>query len=67
MPERCLAPVFRGQSIIGCVFLNLILGAVLLIALFAALFSESGRCWVKGILFRMRHCRDGNKDPNIAL
>jgi hypothetical protein len=70
VPERpapeCFAPVFGGTS--GLLrLLKILLYLVLVVSLLPFAWLPEVRCVIKQLLFRIRHSRTGNTDPNIPL
>jgi hypothetical protein len=64
--EGCYAPVFRGASGLEC--LAKILAWILLIILLAIFaWFPPVLCLIKQLTFRIRHCTEGNENPEIPL
>jgi len=70
MNKPCLAPIIGGSSIFVCSFKSLIylILMVFLVIVFILTFGSSKvLCKIRQLLFRIKHCRSGNSDPNIDL
>jgi len=70
MAKQCFAPVFEGASRCVCalkVLVYMLQLIALLILLIITLGSSAVLCMIKGVIFRMQHCREGNADPYIDL
>jgi hypothetical protein len=62
----CIAPVFEGSDAWACPFKSL--GYIAMaIPLLALAWIATIPCVVKGLLFRVKHCRRGNNNPCIEL
>ena len=59
----CAAPVFPAtRSWLTCLLQSILWGTMIVaLALFA--WIPSVRCTIKQLMFRIRHCQDGNSDP----
>jgi hypothetical protein len=64
---KCYAPVFKGtNNVIACIFLRIIYALVIaLLVLF--IWVPGVACRIKQYIFRMRHCLEGNENPEIEL
>lgn len=70
MYRPCYAPTFSPSSPLDCALLHIrlsILLAYLVLALLITFGSERIMCRIRQTQFRMRHCREGNRDPAIDL
>lgn len=69
--DSCYAPVFESSdSSLSCLLLALIYLLILLaliVVLILTFGSKSILCQIRQILYRIKHCRDGNADPEIDL
>ncbi len=66
MARECKAPVFKGNSVCACLILTItyiLVIAVLLIFI----WIPSVLCLIKQYVFRIKHCRKGNSNPDILL
>ncbi len=68
--SSCYAPVFEPSNPFVCL-LRAIIYALVLLALFVVLIFSLGSpgilCAIQQILFRIKHCGEGNSDPGIDL
>ena len=64
--DACVAPVFAGSSPWTCLMKS-VLWATLIIALALFAFLPSVRCTIRQLVFRIRHCRQGNRNPCRTL
>lgn len=62
----CLAPVFKGANVLSC-FIMAIIYLVVIVVLILFSWVPGVLCTIKGLLFRIRHCRRGNSNPCIGL
>jgi len=66
--EPCYAPVFdKPKHWIGCIYLRIVGGIVVAVLAIPAIWDWRSRCVLKGWMFRMAHCAEGNADASIVL
>ncbi len=65
--EECYAPQFKPQNWFICILLTIIFAIIIIILTLPALFSGSIRCYIKGLIFRIRNCCKGNTKRCIQL
>jgi len=63
----CVAPTFAPAGWLTCLGRLLVFGALIIALAIPALFSAEIRCTIKQLLFRIRHCSEGNTDPCRTL
>ena len=65
----CYAPVFAAHSPIVCLLLSILNAIALFFLLLFFLFTRDPAllCAIRRVKFRMKHCGDGNSDPNLVL
>ena len=67
--EKCYAPVFKPMNAFCCAWMNvaLLMGYIFWAAGCAFLGGEKARCCRAKILYKIKYCSIGNKDPNIEI
>ena len=63
----CVAPRFAPAGFLVCLGRMLVFGALIIALAIPALFSAEVRCTMRKLLFRIRHCGEGNRDPCRTL
>lgn len=68
----CYAPVFQGtRNAWVCTWLTIIYATVIMLLIIGTLglilLFPQGRCVIKGYVFRIRRCMEGNSDPEIEI
>jgi hypothetical protein len=68
---KCHAPVFSGESSFTCCMRALIYGAIIVLLLLATLclilLSEKGRCLIRQYQYKIKHCHEGNSNPDKII
>ena len=69
MTEKCYAPIFTGtRSIFACFYLMIIYTIIIMVLMLSLIWlTAEGRCLIKQYLFRIKHCKRGNNDPNRLI
>lgn len=71
MAEKCYAPVFGRRNWFSCIFLSFIFTLVIMLIMIGTLFLcplfPACRCLVSQYAYRIAHCTEGNRDPNVPL
>ncbi|MBK7627524.1 MAG: hypothetical protein IPJ16_10105 [Bacteroidales bacterium] len=65
--DNCYAPVFGPIPLFPAIFVVLILLIFVTILLLLSLFTEKVKCLVEKLLFIIRNCLKGNKNPCISI
>lgn len=63
---NCYAPIFPPSSLYECMVLRIVLAAALFI-LVPFFWIPGVMCRIRGISYRIRHCREGNSNECIEL
>ncbi len=70
MYRPCYAPLFAPSSADQCRLnqaRSVLLLTILIILLILTFGSEGIMCRIRDVLYRMRHCREGNENPRIDI
>ncbi len=64
---ECYAPIFQRNNWLACLILTIVYTVVIAALAIFALFSRKIRCYIKGLVYRIKHCRKGNSDRCVRL
>ena len=67
MADKCYAPVFKGtRNFFGCIILLIVYISAIIVLVFF-IWIPTVRCLIKQYVYRIRHCTEGNTNPEIEL
>lgn len=62
----CYAPVFKPGGL-ACIFLIIILAVIYALLLLFLIWTESGRCYLRQLAYRINNCFKGNSNPELPI